>query len=162
MMSNDPDVCCLPFEPQLWEGKKMHWEKRLFIKETLPQLFHIPWPPSVGKMITRMWNKAQEAGAAPDKEDFLWLAYDPSPWKSENYIAVTKEVPNAEMATLSGDFVSRVFDGPYSAVPTWIKAMEEYLENLKLKAKKYFFYYTTCPKCAKKYGHNYVVAFAQV
>jgi len=25
-----------------------------------------------------------------------------------------------------------------------------------------FFYYTTCPKCAKHYGKNYVVAFAEV
>jgi hypothetical protein len=25
----------------------------------------------------------------------------------------------------------------------------------------YFFYYTTCPKCAKKHGHNYTVAFAK-
>lgn len=24
------------------------------------------------------------------------------------------------------------------------------------------FHYTTCPKCAKLHGHNYVVAFAQV
>jgi len=25
-----------------------------------------------------------------------------------------------------------------------------------------YFYYTTCPKCAKKYGKNYVVLLAQV
>lgn len=30
------------------------------------------------------------------------------------------------------------------------------------KAIKYYFYYTTCPKCARKYGHNYIVAFAEV
>ena len=30
------------------------------------------------------------------------------------------------------------------------------------KAGKYYFYYTSCPKCAKKYGHNYIVAFAEV
>ena len=28
--------------------------------------------------------------------------------------------------------------------------------------KKMFFYYTTCPKCAKAYGKNYVVLLAQV
>ena len=28
--------------------------------------------------------------------------------------------------------------------------------------KDRYFYYTTCPKCAKKHGHNYVVGFAQV
>ena len=25
-----------------------------------------------------------------------------------------------------------------------------------------YFYYTTCPKCAKHYGHNYVVGFAEI
>lgn len=25
-----------------------------------------------------------------------------------------------------------------------------------------YFHYTTCPKCAKKYGHNYVVLFTEV
>jgi hypothetical protein len=28
--------------------------------------------------------------------------------------------------------------------------------------KNYYFYYTTCPKCARKYGHNYVVVLAEV
>jgi hypothetical protein len=25
-----------------------------------------------------------------------------------------------------------------------------------------YFFYTTCPKCAKKYGKNYVVILAQI
>lgn len=29
-------------------------------------------------------------------------------------------------------------------------------------SEKYYFHYTSCPKCAKIYGHNYVVAFAKV
>jgi len=28
--------------------------------------------------------------------------------------------------------------------------------------KKVYFFYTTCPKCAKAYGKNYVVVLAQV
>ncbi|MGE5758418.1 MAG: hydrolase [Sideroxydans sp.] len=28
--------------------------------------------------------------------------------------------------------------------------------------RKLYFYYTTCPKCAKKYGKNYVVILAEV
>ncbi len=31
----------------------------------------------------------------------------------------------------------------------------------KTMSKMYFFY-TTCPKCAKKYGKNYVVILAQL
>jgi len=28
--------------------------------------------------------------------------------------------------------------------------------------KKWYMWYTTCPKCAKKYGKNYVVIICQV
>jgi hypothetical protein len=90
------------------------------------------------------------------------LAYDPSPWKSEFYISVTKEVPGAKNVTISGSFISKVFEGPYNAVPKWIKEMDEYLSSINKKGKRYLFYYTTCPKCAKIYGKNYVVAFAEI
>lgn len=90
------------------------------------------------------------------------LAYDPSPWKSELYISVNKDVPNIENVKLSGKYISKVFDGAYNDVPKWITIFDEYLKKNSYKLLKYYFYYTTCPKCAKKYGHNYVVAFAQI
>ena len=95
-------------------------------------------------------------------KNFLLLAYDSSPWKSEFYMAVTREVPGAQNVKLSGTFLSNVFDGHFNSVPKWIKEMDEYVASKGRKTKKHFFYYTTCPKCAKIYGHNYVVAFAQV
>jgi hypothetical protein len=30
------------------------------------------------------------------------------------------------------------------------------------KIKKWYMWYTTCPKCAKKYGKNYVVVIAEI
>jgi hypothetical protein len=90
------------------------------------------------------------------------LAYDPSPWKSELYINTTKEVPDANNVRISGTFVSKVFDGPFNNIPQYMKGMNEYLDKIGKKPLKYYFYYTTCPKCAKKYGHNYIVIFAQV
>ncbi|HEX3043131.1 MAG TPA: hydrolase [Bacillota bacterium] len=156
------DVCCPQFEPAPWEGKIHNWKEKPFIKDTVPQIFHMPLPSSVGKTITRLWDKAGQADAAPDMKDFLMLAYDPSLWKSEFYLSVTQEVPGAENVKLTGTFISKVFDGPFNAVPQWIKEFDQYLAGQGKTAQKYFFYYTTCPKCAKKYGHNYVVAFAQV
>jgi hypothetical protein len=40
--------------------------------------------------------------------------------------------------------------------------MKEYVENKEKSLKKLYFSYTTCPKCAKAYGKNYVVLFAQI
>ena len=156
------EECCSKFNHEPWDEKIHEWKDKLFIKETLPQIFHIPLPGMIGRMIHRMWKRAQDAGAASEKEDFLWLAYDPSPWKSEHYIHVIKEVPDAENVKISGTFATKVFDGHYNQVPEWTKEMDQYLSNSEKKAKKYYFYFTTCPKCAKKYGHNYVVAFAEI
>lgn len=126
---------CSKFNPKLWDEKTHHWKDKLFIKDAIPQLFHMPFPPMIGRMIHRQWQKAQDAGAAPEIKDFLWLACDPSPWKSEHYIHVTKKVPNANNVKLSGTFISKVFDGPYNAVPKWVKEMDEYLAKKEKKPR---------------------------
>lgn len=154
--------CCPRFDPEPWDEKTHIWEDKLFIKDSVRLLFHQPLPSKVAKMTERMWQMAQDAGATPDIKDFLMLAHDPSPWKGEFYIAVTKEVPGIENVRLSGEFLSKVFDGPYNAVPKWVKEMNEYLTEQGKPAKKYYFYFTTCPRCAKVYGHNYAVAFVEV
>lgn len=153
--------CCAEFDPATWDGKVTTWKDKRFIKDSIPQFLHMPFPPMFARKMTRMWEEAQHAGAAPEIGDFLFLTYDPSPWKSELYLAVNKEVPNADNVTLSGEFVSKVFDGPYNAVPEWIKEMDGYLASQGKTAKRYYFYFTTCPKCAKNYGHNYAVVFAE-
>jgi hypothetical protein len=158
----DNQECCPVFDPEPWDNKTHNWADKLFIKDYLPQLFHMPLPSMMGKVIGRMWKKAEDAKAAPEKKDYLMLSYDPSPWKSELYMNVTKEVPGTENAKLTGTFITKVFDGPYSGAPKYLKETEAYVESLGKKTKKYYFYYTTCPKCAKKYGHNYIAVFAEV
>lgn len=154
--------CCPVFDPEPWDYKTHEWVDKPFIKDYLPQFLHMPLPRMMGKVIGRMWKKVQDAGSATEMKDFLLLAYDPSPWKSELYMSVTKEVPGAENIKLTGTFMSKVFDGPYNHIPKYLNEFRRYLELKEKKAKKYYFYYTTCPKCAKKYGHNYIVAFAEV
>jgi len=40
--------------------------------------------------------------------------------------------------------------------------MEDYVKSRDREMEKLYFYYTTCPKCAKHYGKNFVVGFARV
>ncbi len=42
------------------------------------------------------------------------------------------------------------------------KEMEAYVNRKGRQVKKTYFFYTTCPKCAKAYGKNYVVAVSEV
>lgn len=162
-MNNQSEECCPLFDVDKWDKKTFKWEDKLFIKETMPTLFHIPFPSMIGKKLMRMHSMAVETGATiPDKTDALILFRDPSAFKSELYYAVTKEVANAVNVKLSGTFVARVFDGPFSNMPKFFKEMDVYLKECGHTAKDYYVHYAYCPQCAKKYGHNYIIIFAQV
>lgn len=154
--------CCARFDPAPWEGRTHEWKDKPFIVETLPQFLHMPLPSMFSRKAMRMWRQAQFARAAPELGDFLLMAFDPSPWKSELYMAVTKPVPGARNVALSGTFFSRTFDGPYNSVPKWLKEMEAQIAGQGRKAARYYVYFTTCPKCAKTFRHNYAVVLAQL
>ena len=78
------------------------------------------------------------------------------------YIAIDEETIGAKMEKISGTFLAKVFEGEYKNMGKWVKEMESYVEAKGQKAKKLYFFYTTCPKCAKIYGKNYVVILAQI
>jgi hypothetical protein len=63
---------------------------------------------------------------------------------------------------ISGNFVSRVFDGGYNSIPKFVKIMDEYLAETGKKAKDYYIHYAYCPSCAKKFGRNYMILFAKL
>ena len=44
----------------------------------------------------------------------------------------------------------------------FVKEMGEYVKSENKTMKKMYFYYTTCPACAKHYGKNYVVLLAEI
>ncbi len=159
-MNRDRNICCYPLDISLWETKTHVWKNKLFLKDEVRQIMHIPI--NITSVLGRMFQKIEAVDAFPEVKDFLMLAYDPSPWKSEIHMTVTKDIPSSNMVRLSGTFVSKVYDGPYNHVPKWIKDMEIYLTSQNKNALKYYFHYAYCPKCAKKYGHNYCIAFAQV
>ena len=66
------------------------------------------------------------------------------------------------MVRLSGDFLTKVFEGPYKEAPTWAATMAAYVKERGKHLDTMYFFYTTCPKCARHYGKNYVVAVAKV
>jgi len=155
--------CCPKFHPEKWDGKTFNWDGKTFIKETVPTLFHIPFPPMIGRKVTKLMEIAEAADKIlANKEDVLLLFADPTAFKSEIYLSVTGNVPNANNTTLSGTFMGKVFDGNYNAIPKFIKRMDAYLNKQNKQAKNYYVHYAYCPKCAKKAGHNYMVLFAEV
>ena len=162
-MKTQDQECCPEFNVEKWDKKTVKWENKLFLLESMPTLFHIPFPPMIGKKVMKMHTLAQNAESTiPDKSEALILFRDPSAFRSEIYYAVTREVVGANNTTISGSFVAGVFDGPYNSIPRYIKEMEKALEARGQAAKDYYVHYAYCPECAKKTGHNYMILFALV
>lgn len=154
--------CCPRFNPKKWDEETFVWNNKPFITESIPTLFHIPFPPMIEKKITGMMELASRFRKMPYKKDeTLILFQDPGPFKSNIYISVTGNVPNAKNTALSGTFIARVYDGAYGSVPKFIRQMNDYLGR-ELPSKDYYIHYAYCPKCAKKYGNNYMILFAKV
>ncbi len=122
-------------------------------------LFHIPL--DIGKVMSRAMRRITEA-KAETTDTYLILSRDLSPWRSEHYFLVTKPVDGMETESLSGLFLTKVFEGGFGQLPKWMKDMENYVTKQGRAVKNLYAFYTTCPKCAKRYGKNYVVLFAEV
>ena len=75
---------------------------------------------------------------------------------------VQAHIEDEEMTRLSGTFLTRVFEGPYRHAGDWVRAMEVAAKAAGKTGGRVFMFYTTCPKCAKAYGQNYVVGFIEV
>jgi len=130
----------------------------LFVKDRVTSFFHIPL--NMGKKIVK--NMEMIKAAQADASHQLMLFDENSLWGSDIYIDVARDVPGAQMSTISGTFLTKVFEGPYKDAGKWAKEMMEYVAGKGKTCKKLYFFYTTCSKCAKAYGKNYVVLFAQI
>lgn len=158
-MSDNPTNCCPRFKSEGWDNQELHFEDKLFVKAKTRSLFHIPI--NIGSVFPKTFSDIEKVNAY-NEEDYIVLSYDPSAWIGEHYFAVTKDVPGHEMVKLSGDYLTKVFEGPYKNVPKWEKEMEEFVNAKGKQVQKTYFFYTTCPKCAKVYGKNYVVAVVEI
>jgi hypothetical protein len=150
--------CCPPFDPVPWDDKIIEWKDKKFMREKVFTIFYMPV--NFGTVMKRVSSKVTAAGAA--FQDNLGLSDHTSKWNMDLLIAVDKEIPGAENTTLTGKFFSKVYEGPFSDTGKWCKDYDELAKNKGLVTKKMYMWYTTCPKCAKKYSKNYTVIIAQI
>lgn len=158
LYENSETGCCLRFDPKPWDEKEVVWKDKLFLKDHVISIFHIPL--NFGRVIVKNMEKIKKADALSSVP--LMLSDENSLWGSDVYIAVSKEVPDAEMEEISGTFLTKVFEGPFQNAGKWAKEMKEYVKGKSKEMKKLYFFYTTCPACAKHYGKNNVVLVAKV
>jgi hypothetical protein len=151
--------CCPRFQPEHWQDRELRWDNKLFLKDRVRCLLHMPV--NFGKVITRDMEKISQAGAFT-KEAPIALSDHTSRWNMDLYLEVTKEIPGAEHARITGQFLCKVFEGPFKDTGRWCEQMAEWVSAKGKVLKRQFMYYTTCPKCARHYGKNYVVILAEI
>jgi hypothetical protein len=150
--------CCPPFDPAPWDDKIIEWENKRFIRDEVCTCFYMPL--NFGGAMRRLNKKVEKAGASVP--EWLCLSDHTSKWNMNLYLAVDKEIPDTENVLLSGKFFSKVYEGPFKDTGKWSKDFESTAASKGIKISKWYMWYTTCPKCAKKYGKNYVVILAQI
>jgi hypothetical protein len=155
--SNDP-ICCPKFDPAPWDNVNFEWNDKIFVKGSVFIFFYMPC--NFGSVMKKMDQKITEAGA--NWSEMICLSDHTSKWNMDLYISVDKPVETLEQKILTGKFYSKVYEGPFKDTGIWHKDFEKLLAAKGLVQSKIYLWYTTCPKCAKKYGKNYVVMIAKV
>lgn len=149
---------CELIDPGKWDDKEITWKDKLFVKDHVTSVFHVPL--NYGAKMDENMERITAAGA--ELKPPLVLTDERSSWGADIYIAVTKDVPGAQMVKLSGTFLTKVFEGPYNRAGDWAEEMKRFVTGKGRTPGKIYCFYTACPKCAKEFGKNYVVLLAQV
>lgn len=150
--------CCPKFDPAPWQERWVALDGKRFVRDRVRSFLRIPL--NFGAVMVR--NMAAIRKAEAELPGMLLLSDENSPWGADVYLEVAKVVPGAKMAALSGTCLAQAYEGPYRDIPKWIADLQRRVAAKGKAIRKLYFYYTTCPKCAKKHGKNYVVLFAQV
>jgi hypothetical protein len=152
------EICCPKFDPLPWDDKIIEWNKKKFIKDKVFTIFYMPM--NFGSKIVGLIKKVGDSGA--NLQDNMCLSDHTSKWNMDIYMAVDREIPGADNINISGKFLSRVYEGKFTDTDKWCEDFKRNAKAKNLEIKKWYMWYTTCPKCAKKYGKNYVVVLGEI
>lgn len=152
------DVCCPVFSPEPWDDKIIEWKEKYFIKEKSLTLFYMPV--NFSGTMKKLFAQAEKAGAC--NADAIYLSEHTSKWNMNIWLSMDKEVPGAVTETLTGSFYCKVYEGSFSETGKWEQDFSSLAKSKGYSFIRRFSWYTTCPKCARKYGKNYVVLIGQL
>lgn len=150
--------CCPIFDPIPWDGKINEWENKIFIKDKVFTIFYMPI--NFGNVFNRFNKKIKNTEGA--FTDNICLSDHTSKWNMDVFLSVNKEIKDAENIIFTGKYISKVYEGDYKNMKSWIEDFNKYTSTQNLKIEKMYYWYTTCPSCSKAYGKNYTVIFGKI
>lgn len=158
MTAKEEKECCPPFDPTLWDNKLFEWNNKLFIKDKVRTFFFMPL--NFGKVVKRLDKKLKANGA--DFSDAVCLSEHTGKWNMNIYVSLNKEINDPSLKRFSGLFFSKVYEGNFKDTGKWCSDYDTFTKAKGYTIKNMYMWYTTCPKCAKKYGKNYTVILSEV
>lgn len=156
---NETGCCAIP-NIKDWDKKEVVFKNRHFIRLFTKSLLFMPL--NMSKVMKTLNETAEKTSSMLPPEQAIILTRDISPWKAEQLYGVSKPVEGADNVVLDGKFVTMVFEGPYKDAEKWYKTLYDYTSEQGYDVNKIYFFYTTCPKCARHYGKNYTIGLAKV
>ena len=154
---NETGCCAVPNIDD-WDEQEIAFKDKRFIRMYTRSFFFVPL--NMSKVMTAIQKQAEGANATMPPDEAMILSRELSPWRAEQLYAVSKEVAGADNVVLSGSYLAKVFEGPFKNAKSWYDSLQDFVRSRGKIADKTYFFYTTCPKCAKYYGKNYVIGLA--
>ena len=152
--------CCPVPNINEWDKREFVFENEHFIRMYTKSFFYIPL--NMGTIMKKLFALVEKSGVALPTEQSMILSRDVSMWRAEQLYRVAQPIEGADNVTLDGTFLTLTFEGSYSQAGKWYKNMQEYAAEKGKEPQEVYFFYTTCPKCAKHYGKNYTIGFVNV
>lgn len=156
---NETGCCAIPNVDE-WDEREITFEDKQFIRMYTRSFLYVPL--NMSAVMTAIQAVAAEADVEMAPEQVMTLSHDISPWKAERLYAVRQPVKGADNVLLSGTLMTKVFDGPFRDAKKWYDALAKFVTSKGKTLETTYFFYTTCPKCAKHYGKNYTIGLAKV
>ena len=156
---NETGCCAVPLLDG-WDRATIDLSDQHFIRMHTRCVLHMPL--NMAKVMTSLHETAAKSGSQMPPKQALILSHDLSPWRAEQLYAVSRPVEGADNVVLRETFATRVYEGSYSQARAWVDDITDYVHGLGRSPQDIYFFYTTCPACAKHYGKNYVIALARL
>jgi len=150
--------CCPKLKRDDWDKEVFYWKNKPFYETGYWSLFRMPL--TYGKAVKEAMEFLKSRNLA--KDPMLVLSGEESMFHSSLLIEMSKDDRSLPVRRLTGKFISLFFEGEYRDTPTWVRQTVDYCMSQGEKAKELYFFYATCPKCAKHYGSTQTVIIARM
>ncbi len=141
-----------------WDRQIHQWDKKPFY--ALPYRSFFGWPTNLARQTAAAVDLLSRRGLLESIP--INFAVNEQSFGGTLLISINRNVKDLETRAISGKFMSFFFEGKYTQRTDWIRQVYRYGRANNLNFHELYFWYATCPTCAKKQGYAQVVIFGKI